>query len=259
MLSFACSTICTVLTAEESVRLLLAFYRDAQPGPRAASLGDLPGVAPSLKVTCPDCGGKGERRVRLKAGRKSWRNADGALVAACEPCEGRGWRIVDDYTGDDVGSEETGARVTTRTVPCDACGGWGPHVGSGVHGNGKRCRHCQGAGTCQIPAEAAPERPSTRSDGDELTVALRAGRATGSARLWAAGSFAALERALGELTPHMRYQLWTHLDDGPQGAADIVAILTAKSEPLRADQISSSAEKTSAPLSNPSPATPPAM
>lgn len=163
--------------------------------------------------------------MRLKAGRKSWRNADGALVAACEPCEGRGWRIVDDYTNDDVGSEETGARVTTRTVFCDGCGG------QGVHNNGKRCRHCQGAGTCVIPAEAAPERSERRTESDELTVALRAGRATGSARLWAAGSFHALQQALAELQPWARwkvleaYATYETYDGQP---TDLLAILTAR-------------------------------
>jgi len=226
------------VTPTEDVRLLLRFLADVQPGARIGHLGDLPGVAPSSKIPCPDCAGKGTRRVRLKAGRKSWRDADGALVASCEPCEGRGWRIVDDYTGDDVGSEETAARSSTRQVFCDGCGGLG------AHGNGKRCRHCDGAGSVAIPSDSTAESLNRKHrDGDVLAVALRAGRATGQAGLWAAGSFAALERALSELTPPMRWRAYkAYVSYEAEPEPDLLRILAARVRKIERGKIRVPAE-----------------
>lgn len=220
------------MTAEEAVRVLLSFYADALPGPRAQSLGALPGVAPSRKVACEDCHGKGERRVRSWSAGDVRRDDDGALWAICQRCDGRAWLVVDDYTGSEVGSEETAPRVVRRSVTCDGCGG------QGAHGNGRRCRHCDGAGTVSVSAEAAPERQRSRPDEDELAVALRAGRASGASRLWAAGSFAAVGQALSELAPAMKMRAWrAYVSQETDPEPDLLAIIAARVRHLERGQI----------------------
>jgi hypothetical protein len=214
------------LTAEDSIRLLLMFYHDVRPASRIGKLGDLPGVAPSSRVDCPDCAGFGQRRVR-RFGPGVRRTDAGHLIAPCDRCEGRGTLVVDDYTGTEVGTVEQAAR-TTRSVTCDGCGGQGVTGGAG-----RRCRYCEGVGTVSVPVESRERRqPAKQAKAEEAThEALRAARASGSARLWQAGSFAALERALAELTTHMRYRLWQDL---PDGASDLVSILTARVRKMEA-------------------------
>jgi hypothetical protein len=201
------------VSAEADVRLLLRFYHDVQPSPRIGTFGQGK-EGPSHNIGCPECHGLGWVRAR-KFGQGVVRLDSGILTKSCKRCSGRGWYPADDYTGREVGTEETGlADAPARTVFCDGCGG------NGVHGNGRRCRYCEGAGTVAIPADVRERKPG-RSDA--MTEALRAGRATGSPGLWAAGSFAALESAISELTIPMRYRLWA--DDLP---ADLVSILAAR-------------------------------
>jgi hypothetical protein len=93
------------------------------------------GEGPSERISCESCGGEGRRRIR-------------GVERQCEPCSGRGWIVVDAYTGRRVGTAETELVDPRRRVRCDACGG------DGAHGNGRRCSRCDGRGEV-----AAPERP----------------------------------------------------------------------------------------------------
>lgn len=193
------------MTAEESVALLLSFWREAQPGPRCQAFGDQPGEAPSSRVECRNCGGRG-RTAKLRP---------------CPACNARGWIVVDDYTGQEVGTMETGTIAQTRRVFCDACGG------QGAHGSGRRCRRCEGRGYHELPV-GRNERPAPRAKEDALDAALEALDATGSPGLWRAGSFAAVEEALSRMQPwarHRIYQSYVLGESDPE--PDLLRILTA--------------------------------
>jgi hypothetical protein len=213
------------VSATEDVRLLLTFLADVQPAARIGHLGAQDGEGPSHTIDCPECNGAGWKRVRLKAGLQSWRNEDGALVAECQLCEGRKTLTVDDYTNRQVGTAEVGTIARTRSVFCDGCGG------SGTRGQ-RRCKYCDGSGSRSVSVDTGSDvRPTRKRDEDAEAqmVALRAGRATGSAKLWAAGSFAALDQALSELTPPMRFRVWrayVAVDAEPE--PDLLAILAAR-------------------------------
>ena len=157
-----------------------------------------PGEVESVRAVCPDCNGEGRRgRFRIACLRCGGTLPNFNASPPNYGQNGRGWIPVDDYTGREVGTVETGTVATTRSVMCDGCGG------QGAHGNGKRCRHCEGVGT--VPVTVAGREPVKRSSRhDALSESLRAGRASGHAGVWAAGSFAALERALRDLKRHER-------------------------------------------------------
>lgn len=207
------------MTAEESVALLLAFWREVSPGPRASDFGAAPGEVPSRRVECRECGGRG-RSARLRP---------------CQTCAGRGWIVVDDYTEAEVGTAETGTVVQTRRVFCDACGGLG------AHGNGRRCRRCDGAGYLEVPVRR--EEASLRgAKEDALEAALTATDARGAAALWRAGSFAALERALSELQPWARMRLWRAYVLGGEPEPDLLRIVTARVRKIERGRIRVPAE-----------------
>lgn len=105
-----------------------------------------PGEGPSHRVECPACGGEGTHRVR-------------GIDQPCEPCggkwsgltlkPGRGWVVVDAYTGRRVGTTETGLERSTRRVRCDACGGEGSVSAGRWRGANNKCERCSGAGTIE--------------------------------------------------------------------------------------------------------------
>jgi hypothetical protein len=69
-----------------------------------------PGIAPSRRVICEDCEGRGKTR-------SGW---------MCSTCKGRGRYDVDDYTLEIVDSSITPwSQLLARFVNCDVCGGWG--------------------------------------------------------------------------------------------------------------------------------------
>lgn len=69
-----------------------------------------PGIAPSRRVVCDDCQGRG----KTKSG---W---------TCTTCKGTGRYDVDDYTLEIVDSGITPwSQLLARFVNCDVCGGWG--------------------------------------------------------------------------------------------------------------------------------------
>lgn len=102
-----------------------------------------PGPAPSRRVSCPDCEGRG----KTKSG---W---------TCMTCKGRGRYDVDDYTLEPVDSSiSSWAQVLQRFVNCPSCGGWGrlsADSNSRPRDKGEDphpiCDECQGTGRVPAP------------------------------------------------------------------------------------------------------------
>lgn len=145
------------------------------------SAGEAPrGLAPFRTVVCDRCEGRGVVTDRFRR------------EVECGGCDGAGRFAVDGYTGERVGTAETATVVRMRSSLCDRCGG------TGVYPAGRRCPTCDGAGRrewspfelrgVELPGEARAE------DGSGLLARPRE-----LARLYAAGSYAELERALSRL------------------------------------------------------------
>ena len=92
---------------ERQILALLQSYNDYLPPLTRASLNPTPGPSPGRKVKCGSCLATG--RVRK-----------GQTLANCRVCDGTGWRkrrpgetAVDEYTGEEVGSEQDALRTMT--------------------------------------------------------------------------------------------------------------------------------------------------
>ena len=184
----------TVHTAEQRVALLLAFLPDVLPAARGGKPWAERGEAPSRRITCPDCEGKGRITWRVRGIPKS---------RECPRCGRRGWVEIDNYTLRDVQTAEADAEPATKRVTCDSCGG------EGVHRNGRRCRYCGGEGYHTVAAVVSePVGGEHRArPGDHLRIACAAGGASAPASLYARGSFRELQRALTRLPPWRRFLL----------------------------------------------------
>lgn len=192
------------MTRRDSTRHLLTSLIDARPAPKTSTgqmvaRSTLRGPSPSRKEACPDCGGDGT------IGKKRYpcRTCGGDPVKGTP---GRGWRIVDDYTGQPVGTLETGTVAQTRrSVTCDGCGGSGirgrdPHeFAEGAPARGyDRCRHCEGTGRVDVILTPPEERRGIVDVGAAEVAAAAAG-ASLTAQLRREGDYDRLEDAMSEL------------------------------------------------------------
>lgn len=147
-------------------------------------------LAPTVWAVCPDCGGDGVRRDRFR--RETPCGTCGGLAASegARARRGAGRVKVDpmDREQRPIGSVETpDAPPRVVTAVCDGCGG------QGAHGNGRRCKVCDGAGR----REWSPFRlrVDDQGGGEDAEAALLAA----IVRRDEAGDYARLERALAEL------------------------------------------------------------
>lgn len=151
--------------------LLLASRLDLVWAP--SGLSRPAGLVPAVLEACPDCQGAG--RVRDRFGRWS----------SCSRCRGRGQVAYDpmDAQHVPVGSVATVATARPRrTVRCDGCGG------DGVHGSGRRCEVCGGAGRCDLHVFELRVDGRDQEERDALVAAIE--------RRAQAGSYVELDRAL---------------------------------------------------------------
>lgn len=86
------------LSRTDQITTLLRSLYDYLPDPKTASLGDLPGPAPSEWADCKPCGGVG---------------SFGKVKRPCAACEGTGSVKVDAYTGEPVGTEGQKVKVAS--------------------------------------------------------------------------------------------------------------------------------------------------
>lgn len=97
------------------------------------------GIAPSRRVVCEDCEGRGKTR-------SGW---------MCSTCKGRGRYDVDDYTLDIVDSTITPfSELLARFVNCPSCGGWGrlsADSNTRPTGDHRICDECVGTGKVAAP------------------------------------------------------------------------------------------------------------
>ena len=83
----------------DQITALLRSLYDYLPDPKTASLGDLPGPAPSEWADCKPCGGVG---------------SFGKVKRPCAACEGTGSVKVDAYTGEPVGTDGQKVKVASK-------------------------------------------------------------------------------------------------------------------------------------------------
>jgi hypothetical protein len=139
----------------QSIRALLHTLDDWVPGPKTSTgalvqRSAVKGEAPSRRIPCPACDGKGRlRNLRI-----------------CERCggdaqrakPGRGFLEVDDYTGKEVTTEEQ--QGERKTVICSVCGGTGKRSASSHPSkDAPPCDPCNGWG------RIAGEKLSTQGHG----------------------------------------------------------------------------------------------
>lgn len=135
---------------------LLRGWTDYFPFPETWS-GELqrrsgnPGPAPSRRVVCEDCDGRGKSRA-------GW---------MCQRCKGKGRYAVDDYTLQPVDTVASPfAELLARFVNCDRCGGWGRLSADSNQRPDKRahalCDDCDGTG--RVPAPFSGQCRPFRAD-----------------------------------------------------------------------------------------------
>lgn len=156
------------------------------------------GLAPFRERRCETCKGSGRARDRFRR------------EVVCSACDGAGRLAFDAYTGERVGTAVTPTVVRMRSALCDRCGG------SGVW-KGARCSICDGQGRREwSPFELHMPADEERVGAEEGGLLARPRHL---AVLWAAGSYAELERALGELRPLRTNRVWVgvYVHGGPAG------------------------------------------
>lgn len=186
------------MTRRVQLVLLLESLHDLLPAPetwtgrlqRRNVVGS--GPVPSRKVECTVCEGRG----RLRSLRPCTTCGGDPLTGKI----GRGYRVVDDYTGQEVGTAETEVHAMMTDARCDRCGGYGRLGASASQEPAKdaqRCDRCNGRGTVSRP-------DSRRLDG--MLRRLASGQAGGSDPTLAAlerrdqaGSYHELDQALANL------------------------------------------------------------
>ncbi len=142
----------------------------SETGPRA--------LAPFREHRCETCKGSGKGKDRFRR------------VIVCAACDGAGRLAFDAYTGERVGTAETPTVTRFRSALCDRC------AGSGVW-KGARCPTCEGDGRREwSPFELHMPDEEERVGAEEGGLLARPRHL---AALYAAGSYAELERALAEL------------------------------------------------------------
>jgi hypothetical protein len=162
----------------QTIQLLGSLYNEF-PGPKP-NLRTPAGLAPGRLEPCADCNGTGNTRDRY------------SRLTACTRCQGRGKLAYDtmDSLHTPVGSHETLPTARPRnTVKCDAC------EGEGAHGNGRRCRHCNGEGRVNehvFELVINDDEPEPADVFDRWEKALD--------RRNTAGSYRELDRALADLS-----------------------------------------------------------
>ncbi len=145
----------------------------SETGPRA--------LAPFREHRCETCKGSGKGKDRFRR------------EVVCAACDGAGRLAFDAYTGERVGTVETPTVVRFRSAVCDRCGGSGVQPGS----KGERCPSCDGEGRREwSPFELHMPDEEERVGAEEGGLLARPRHL---AALYAAGSYAELERALAEL------------------------------------------------------------
>jgi hypothetical protein len=156
---------------------------------RAASQGK--GASPAHWQPCPTCDG-GHRRNRF------------GRLEPCETCGATGRVRVDDYTGEQVVTNETrdislGELIQrdTKTVRCPDCQDLTGNPTGVVKGN--PCRRCQGTGHAPIPGSwlSQPADPDRTANRDALDAMLHA-----IDRKNHAGSYRELDQAMSGVLHH---------------------------------------------------------
>jgi hypothetical protein len=153
----------------------------SETGPRA--------LAPFREHRCEACKGSGKGRDRFRR------------EVVCAACDGAGRLAFDAYTGERVGTAETPTVLRFRSALCDRCGGTGVWKGA-------RCETCEGDGRREwSPFELHLPGEDERVGADEGGLLARPRHL---AVLYAAGSYAELERGLTELRAEApsRHRLW---------------------------------------------------
>lgn len=152
------------------------------------------GPVPTRKVPCELCGNS-PYRGRLRSLRPCSHCGGDPLTDK----PGRGFRIIDDYTGQEVGTAETEVHAMMTDARCDKCGGYGRLSACASQEPAKdaqRCDRCNGRGTVSRP-------DSRRLDG--MLRRLASGQAASDPTLAAlerrdqAGSYHELDQALANL------------------------------------------------------------
>lgn len=165
-------------------------------------------MAPFREHRCGTCKGSGKGRDRFRR------------EVVCAACDGAGRLAFDAYTGERVGTAGTVAVTRTRSAVCDRCGGTGVW-------KGKRCAVCEGDGRREwSPFELHLPGDEERAGAEEGGLLARPRHL---AVLYAAGSYAELERALAGLRilDARAHRLWWRrygLGGGDVAAVDVHAL-----------------------------------